>query len=466
MGPAEQPRVHDALLTMRVTLFISLLFIAVGLGAAEVSYQRDVWPIFKRHCIGCHSAQKTKGKLRLDDPKLLRSTGEDPLFVPGKPEVSMLIKQIIGDEPEMPQNEPPLSAAKVNLLRDWVLQGAKIDATPANSVPAVVIPKAYTSAPAVTSVTISTDGKLAAAACRSEVVLFKVEGNDAPRRVPTEFDLITHVELSPDGKLLAIAGGSPQQFGGVMFVNPADGKTLSVRRLGGDTFFRGNFAPDSKTIALGAANGAVFLIPVDASAPPKSIELHSDWVMDVAFTADGKQLVSGGRDKTIKVSSVAGLKLLRSIDQSPEMITSVAADPLNAIAAGDARVLKGYDFKIALSGVEVSGAGNGSRPVNKLTQYVRTYEGQSDKVTDLALSGDRKLLAVATRSAEIRLYQTTDRKRKTAITKVPAPVFSIALNGDGSRLILGSKSGEVQIYDTASSKLLKTIVPVPVLAKK
>jgi WD40 repeat protein len=82
----------------------------------------------------------------------------------------------------------------------------------------------------------------------------------------------------------------------------------------------------------------------------------------------------------------------------------------------------------------------------------------------LATSGDRKLLAVATRAAEVRIYQTATRARKSAIPKAPAPVLSVALSRDGGRLILGSKTGQVQVWDTptASVKLIKSIIPVPV----
>src|SRR6187402_1285484 len=113
---------------MRRIAFILALLWTADLAAKEVSFQRDVWPIFKRHCVGCHSAQKTKGKLRMDEVAALLKGGKTgPLFVAGKPDESLLIEQITGDEPEMPQNEAPLSAAKVKVLRDWVAQGAKFD---------------------------------------------------------------------------------------------------------------------------------------------------------------------------------------------------------------------------------------------------------------------------------------------------------------------------------------------------
>lgn len=448
---------------MRRAVLILSVWCASSVAAAEISYHRDVWPIFKRHCVGCHSAQKIKGGLRLDDVAAVQKGGENgPLFVPGKPDQSLLIKQISGDEPEMPVKEAPLSPAKVALLRDWVAQGAKFDAPPAALSHAVVIPAVYAFAPAVTSVALSPDGKLVAAACRSEVILISVDDNATPRRLSTECDLINQVEFSPDGLRLAAAGGSPQRFGAVTFFRIPDGKLEHTRRVGRDTLFRGGFAPDGKTIALGGADGAAHIVPVDAAAKINSIDLHSDWVLDVAYTPDGKQLVTGGRDKATKVSSVETLRLLRMVDQSADIISAVASDSLAAIAGGHARTVTGYDYKVALAGVETTGSGNGAQPVNRLAQYVRPFEAQPDAVQDLATSGDRKWLAVATRQAEVRIYQTSDRARKTVIGKLPAPINAVALDGNGTRLAIGSRDGRVQIYEVAGGKLLRALVPVPV----
>lgn len=445
-----------------------LIFTIAGLAladasAAEVSFQKEVWPIFKRHCVACHSDKKAKGGLRMDQVAALLKGGETgALFKAGHPDESLLISQVSGEKPEMPENEPPLSAAKVRLLRDWVAQGAKIDGEPKTLLPPVLVPAVYTTAPAVSSVSLSPDGKLGAAACRSEVVLFSVEDETELRRLPTDFDLVTHVAFSPDGKHLAVAGGSPQQFGGLVVFDPASGRKLSDRHFGTDTFFKGAFAPDGRSVALGSATGAIYLIPLDPEGAPKTIELHSDWVMDVAFTPDGKQLVSGSRDKTTKLSSVEDLHLLRSVDQSAEGINAVAADGLTAISGGNARALVGYDFKLALAGISVTGSGNGAQPVSNKDKYLRAFEAQAGAVMALATSGDRKLLAVATRAAELRIYQTETRARKIVLTKVPAPVLSVALNEDGSRLVLGGKTGVVQVWDTVSGKLLKTLNPVPV----
>lgn len=431
--------------------------------AEKISFRKDVSPVVKRHCWGCHSGADPKGGLSMDTVRdMLKGGDGGPLFESGKPDESLLVEMITGDDPEMPQKQPPLSTAKVDILRGWILAGAKDDSLPGDGQIAVSIPATYKYAPAVNSVSLSADGKLLAAACRSEVVLIDLAGDKPPRRLPTESDLLSHVEFSPDGTLLAAAGGSPARYGEVRFFNPADGKLISSRRIGHDTLFRGNFAPDSKTLALGGADGAIHVVPVDSEAEVRRFELHSDWILDVAFTPDGKMLISGGRDKATKVSSVETGKLLRSVDRSTELISSVGSDGRFAVSAGRGRTLIGYELKIALFGIEVTGAGNGARPVSKRNQYVKNFETQPGEVYDIASSGDRKFIAIAGSYGNVRVYKTDDRQRIALINNVPSPIYCVALDGDGTRLALGSKRGQVQVYELPDVKLIKSLVPVPV----
>ncbi len=440
--------------------------VAVPAPAAEkVSYRNDVWPILKRHCWGCHSSTKPKGRLSMDSVALMRKGGRTgPLFLEGKPDDSLLIQSVSGPEPSMPQKQPPLSSEKIQILRNWVQAGAPDD-TPADKVAVEVkAPQVYPFAPAVTSVAFSPDGKRLAAACRSEVVLVEFDNTAPPRRLATTSDWIGHVEFSPDGKLLAAAGGTPGQYGEVRFFD-AGGQAVSTRRVGKDTFFRGNFSPDGKWIALGGADGAVHVIPVDAKEPVRRFELHSDWVMDVACTPDGKMLVTGGRDKTTKIASAQTGELLRVLDTAAERIGAVASDGLFAISAGKARALVGFELKIALDGIPAAGGAADNKPITSRAQYARDFEGQAGEVLALALSGDRKLVAAAGVYADVRVYQVANRQRVALIPNVPVPVYAVALDAKGLRLALGTKSGQIQIYELPSGKMVKSLVPVPVVAQ-
>jgi hypothetical protein len=452
-------------MTVVAGLVLGIALAADNAGAHKVSFRNDVEPILQRHCRGCHSSARAKGKLNMDSVAQMRKGGHSgPLFVPGKPDESRLIEVVSGPEPSMPQKQPPLSAEKIQILRQWVLAGGLDDTPPGADSTTTAVPQTYPFAPAVTAVAFDPDGKRLAAACSGEVVLVDVGGKIPPRRLATTSDWLSHIEFAPGGKILAAAGGSPGRYGEVTFFDPTTCKALTARRVGKDTLFRGNFSPDGKAIALGGPDGAIHVVPFDPSQPVRRFELHSDWVMDVAYTPDGKLLVSVGRDKATKIASAQTGELLRVLDSSPERMTAVAADSLFALSAGKARTLLAYDLKVALEGIPLTGAGLDSRPLTQRVQYARDFEPQLGEVLTLATSGDRKVVAAAGSFNEVRVYQVATRQRVALVANVPAPVYAIALNANGSRLALGSKTGLVQIYELPTGKLLQALVPVPVAA--
>jgi mono/diheme cytochrome c family protein/DNA-binding beta-propeller fold protein YncE len=433
--------------------------------AEKVSFRRDVWPVLRRHCWGCHSDAKAEGKLDLSTVAAMKKGGESgPLFVPGKPDESLLVTMITGDKPEMPQKEAPLSAAKVNLLRSWILAGAKDDSQAASVDPNVPLPlpETYRRAPSVRSVAFSPDGTKLAAACGSEVVLLDPAGEAAPVRLATPCDLVTHVEFSPDGKLLAVSGGTPAAFGEVRFFDAATGKSAGAHRVSRDTLFRGSFLPDGSAIAVGSVEGIVFVVPVDPKGKVRRLDLHPDWIFDVAVSPDGKFVVTAGRDKATKVALLETGEMLRQVDSVAEMVMSAACTETEAISAGRTRQVVGYDIKTALQGSRLDGpVNNGLRPVSNKQQYLRPYETQGGEVFDLATTPDRRLLAVAGASATVAVIKTADKQKLATVTKVPAPVFAVALDAAGTRLALGTADGHVQIHELPSGTLLRSVIPVP-----
>src|SRR5205823_11612929 len=164
----------------------------------------------------------------------------------------------------------------------------------------------------------------------------------------------------------------------------------------------------------------------------------SDWVSAVAWSVDGRLLISGSRDKTIKVSLAESGKLLRSIAMSTDYVNAVASTPTLAISAGRERVPAAYDLKLALGEVALRGTGNEMGPDRPSAQYTRRLETQPGEVLDLAINAKRTILAVAGNFGESRLYNLPDGRRLATLTGVPAPVYSIALSGDGTRVATGS----------------------------
>jgi mono/diheme cytochrome c family protein len=139
VSPVHQARISTVLPALRSTFFAHAIFAcalstalpagpSLLVGASEpVDFNRDIRPILANHCIACHGpdAAKREGELRLDvaDEALAKA------IVAEHPESSSLVKRVESSDPDElmppPQTGKPLSSYQVQLLKDWIAQGAK-----------------------------------------------------------------------------------------------------------------------------------------------------------------------------------------------------------------------------------------------------------------------------------------------------------------------------------------------------
>jgi len=98
-----------------------------------VQFEREVYPLLKEACFGCHGAEKQKGKYRCDTKAgAFKDTEYGPTIVPGRSEQSALIHMVCGLIDEMlmpPPSDKPgqsekLTREQVGVLRAWIDQGA------------------------------------------------------------------------------------------------------------------------------------------------------------------------------------------------------------------------------------------------------------------------------------------------------------------------------------------------------
>jgi uncharacterized membrane protein len=93
---------------------------------AGVSYARQVYPIVKDRCQNCHYAKDKKGGLDVSTYAALMKGGKNPNnIVPGAPEKSLFVKEIVGQEPSMPKNALPLTKEQIDLIVLWIREGAR-----------------------------------------------------------------------------------------------------------------------------------------------------------------------------------------------------------------------------------------------------------------------------------------------------------------------------------------------------
>ncbi|HEY4417640.1 MAG TPA: DUF1553 domain-containing protein [Verrucomicrobiae bacterium] len=98
---------------------------------SQISYNRDIRPIFSENCFSCHGTDSSSRKagLRLDRFDAVTNVLDDNAIaiVPGKPDQSELVRRIYAtDDDQMPPKkvEKNLTPAQKELLKKWIAAGA------------------------------------------------------------------------------------------------------------------------------------------------------------------------------------------------------------------------------------------------------------------------------------------------------------------------------------------------------
>jgi hypothetical protein len=97
----------------------------VATHADDAFFRERVAPIFEARCVACHEGSKPKGGLSLVSTATFTKGGDSgAVIVPGKPDESLLIEYISGDDPQMPKDDTPLTAKEIETIREWIATGA------------------------------------------------------------------------------------------------------------------------------------------------------------------------------------------------------------------------------------------------------------------------------------------------------------------------------------------------------
>ena len=267
--------------------------------AGEISYHKQIEPILRRNCFGCHQGAKQLGSYLMTDFAAMVRGGESEqtAIVPGKPDESYLIDQIalVDGKAEMPKApSKPLSEVEVELITKWIKQGAKDD-SPEELGPRFSAdnPPIYTGPPSLPSIDVSPDGKLIAVAGLHEVVLLDAESGESKSRLIGLSPRINSVRFSPDGKTLVAAGGTPAVSGELQLWDVESSALKLSIPVTYDTITGAAWSPDGTKIAFGANDNVVRAIDAKTGERVLFQGAHEDWVRDTAFTPDSKHLVSG-----------------------------------------------------------------------------------------------------------------------------------------------------------------------------
>ncbi|MCA9128845.1 MAG: DUF1549 domain-containing protein [Planctomycetales bacterium] len=466
----------------------------------KISFQRQVEPIFRVNCQGCHQPAKAQGgfDMTLVERMLLAGESEEVAVVPGQPDASYLMAQItpVDGSASMPKNTHPLNDSEIDIIRRWIAEGAKDDSTRSGPQFDAEHPPEYTRPPIITTLKYSPDGRRIAVNGFQEVLLLDADTLQVTQRLIGLSERIESLSFSPDSQRLAVTGGSPGTFGEVQVWNVESGQLELSHRVSYDTIAGGTFSPDGKLVAFGCTDNTLRAIDAESGQQVLHQGAHDDWIRSCVFTPDGKYVLSASRDMTVKLTELATQRFVDNVTSiTPGAlrggVNSLAMHPeRNEFLVGGAdgtpkvyRVFRETERRIgddanlirqfpAMKGrifsVDVDRTGSYLAAASTLdgqswlTVYPYNFDGKLPEDVKAAMAK-----TVASRSKEeLELVEAYNSKVPDAILSRELEgnsVYAIAFSPDGKKLAFGGGDGRVRVLDVDAATLVGDALPVTIV---
>ncbi len=458
-----------------IGLLISLqLHLCSSVRAEDPS--RQIAHILRERCLTCHGPNKKEGGYSVNSIRDLMSSGDSssPAVVIGKATQSELYRRLVTDDESerMPAESQPLSKEQIELFKVWIDGGAKVDPalskTPITQwkEPLQFVRKVqYPFAIPLTSVALHPDKQTAAVSGYGEVVYWQLVDEKIAGRRPTAGPHVASIEITQDGKWIAVSSGAPGVQGHVeLWANDSDWNAQPIwMTTSADVSPDLKFSYDSQRLAIAGNDGSLQIVNLKHldQASAKLVDQytpHADAIQAIGWSPDSTHLITGSRDRTAKIFHADGVRLIANYDRHQRSVGGVGYcndRPVSFDETGQLRLWAGDD-----SDRTVAEQSNLARFLEKITiagelilvpeaASIRTFQVTKKMVDDGKDDEGKPKQKSFTRLAE----------KEKLISGGTSWILSVAVRE--STVIAGTESGELIEWKLGESEPKKKFLAKP-----
>ncbi|MCE5230589.1 hypothetical protein LLG95_13490 [bacterium] len=266
----------------------------------------------------------------------------------------------------------------------------------------------------------------------------------------------------------------------LLFIAILPSRAESVRTIDFGQAVNVDISPDQSRIAFSDSTGAQVL---DARTGRRLLYLsgHRDWVESVAFSSDGRRLITGGFDNVAKIwdartgSEILSLRghtgLVHSAIFSPDGKLALTASWDKTVRLWDAqtgellRTFKGHKkiveyavFDRDAKQVLTCGYDNVAIVWDAATgRIVTRLVGHADGIQTAFFSPDGKTILTASFDKTAKLWDRASGRLIRTFSGHTQGIHSAVFSPDGSKILTASWDHTARVWDTATGALMRTI---------
>jgi len=289
----------------------------------------------------------------------------------------------------------------------------------------------------VDSISISADGHQIASTGNGITNIFDFDNGEISLNVSMRGTGGGGVAISPDGKRVVTSGASDNRGlrdGSLIIFDAKTGQRIHSLRGHTNSVLSLATSPDGKRFVSGSDDKTIKVWDWASGQELRTLHGHDSFVRSVTISPDGTLIVSGSEDRTIKIWDLASGQELKTLSGHDSQVSSVAISPDGKwIVSGSLdKTIKTWDLS--------SG------------QELQTLRGHTDNVNSIAVSPDGVQIVSASEDKTIKVWDTVKGQDLLFAEMVTFKghkhgVRSVAYIADGTRIASGGHDGTIKLWD-------------------